>query len=146
MGRILCACNEQQLPAHLLIAEDDRAFRSLLAANFRDDGYEVEEVCDGYELLQTLAASLEDEARPRTSRLVITDVYMPHVGGLDVLRWVRDEALHLPFIVITALGNRATHDRAKRLGAYAVLEKPFDLDDLRTAVLNAFEFHKPAVR
>jgi DNA-binding NtrC family response regulator len=146
MPRILCALSEHQVRARLLIAEDDRTFRSFLATNFRDDGYEVEEVCDGYALLQTLAASIEDGAEARTPCVVITDVSMPNVGGLDVLRWVRDQAIDLPFIVITAFGSRTTRDRATRLGAYAVLEKPFNLDDLRTAVLNAFAVARPAVR
>ena len=137
MNRILCAHSEDQVPARLLIAEDDRAFRSLLAANLRDDGYEVEEVCDGHELLRRLAAVIDGGTGAREPRLVIADVHMPNVGGLDALRWVRDRAIDLPFIMITAFGSRTIHARAELLGAYAVFDKPFDVDDLRTAVLNA---------
>jgi len=57
---------------------------------------------------------------------VITDVCMPGFSGLEVLAALRETAPALRVIVITAFGNRDTHDEAERLGASAFFEKPFD--------------------
>ncbi len=61
---------------------------------------------------------------------------MPGWNGLAVLQHLRREDWAMPFIVITAFGDEDTHQEASRLGAAAVFDKPFDVDDLRTAVFN----------
>jgi DNA-binding response OmpR family regulator len=61
---------------------------------------------------------------------------MPGFSGLDVLSALRCLRSHVPVIIITAFGDEPTRRLALGLGALAVLEKPFDLDDLRTAVVN----------
>ena len=62
---------------------------------------------------------------------------MPGCSGLDLLACLRHFDWNTPVILITAFGNAETHDQARRLGAFAVFDKPFDLADLETAVLNA---------
>ncbi len=122
-------------PKRLLLAEDDEALRSLIAETLRKDGYQVVEVKHGLELLEALEPAMF-EGRPETRPdLIISDYHMPGCTGLSILAGVHSTGLGVPFIVITAFGDEATHKNARMLGAGAVLNKPFRLDELRTTVL-----------
>jgi len=123
-------------PARILLAEDDVEMRRLLAATLRRDGYEVIEAADGIELRRLVELHLLDNREHPAVDLVITDIRMPGQSGLRVLAGLRSEDWATPVLLITAFGDEATHAEAKRMGAAAVFDKPFDLDDLRTAVLN----------
>ncbi len=126
---------ETSVPARVLLAEDDPAMRSMIAFALRRDGYEVCEVKDGNQLLKRLADRM---LRPTWDvDLVISDIRMPGKTGLDVLAGLRKADWSMPVILITAFGDEAVHDEAKRLGAATVINKPFDLDELRHAVQSA---------
>jgi CheY-like chemotaxis protein len=119
----------------VLIADDDDDMRALVATTLRIDGYQVIEAHDGAELLERLEGALGDpDERPD---VVVTDVMMPRLSGLGVLDALRRAQLHFPVILMTVLADNSVYLVAKRLGAVGVLLKPFDVDDLRTAVLNA---------
>jgi len=123
----------------ILLAEDDDEMRSMLAAALRRDNYQVEEAFNGADLLVKVARAFLDINGDRVTRapdLVISDVRMPGFTGLEVLAALRDRAPKVPVILITAFGDLETHLEAKRLGANAMFDKPFDLEDLRTAVLH----------
>jgi DNA-binding response OmpR family regulator len=115
----------------VLLAEDDREMRHLLASVLRSSGYHVIEVQDGVELIDQVAAA---RASGQDIDLVITDVRMPQVGGLEALGWLQEVGSTVPAVVVTGFGDRRVHDEAKRLGAWAVLDKPFDLDELCAVV------------
>ena len=122
-------------PMTVLVADDDDDMRSLVADTFRSDGYTVIEARDGTELLDLLEHAFDD---PRAlPDVVVTDVLMPHLSGLGVLDALQRAHLHFPVILMTALADESVHTVARRLGALGVLHKPFDVDDLRTAVMNA---------
>ncbi len=120
-------------PRRVLLAEDDPAMRTLLARNLRRAGYEVVEAGTGYETLERLARGLISEP-PLWFDLVISDVRMPGYDGLNILASLRQLPTHIPVILITAFGTSAVHATAARLGAFAMLDKPFDLDDLMALV------------
>jgi DNA-binding response OmpR family regulator len=122
--------------ARILLAEDDADMRSLLATALRRDGYQVIEVVDGVALLERLGKSVLGRADGGSVDLIIADIRMPSLSGLDVLTRFRRAAGTTPFILITGFGDAGTHLEAARLGAAAVFEKPFDLDELRLAVLD----------
>ena len=119
----------------VLLAEDDEAFRRLLASVLEQEGYEVVEARDGLALL----ASIEDTLTVRRERpesfLVVADVRMPGLTGLDVLAILRCANWRTPVILITAFGDEATHAEGRELGAVAVFDKPFNVEQLRAAVL-----------
>lgn len=122
-------------PKRLLLAEDDEALRSLIAEALRKDGFQVVEVKHGLELLEALEPAMF-EGHPETQPdLIISDYHMPGCTGMSILAGVHSTGLAVPFIVITAFGDEATHKRARMLGAVAVLNKPFSLDELRETVL-----------
>ena len=126
---------EQSAPGYrserLILAEDDGEMRRLLAWALEKDGYEVVQVLDGRMLLERVAISrrIGDPVD-----LVIADVRMPGLTGLEALRRLRNAGCDAPVIFITAFGDTWTHLEAELLGAYEVLDKPFELEELRDAV------------
>ena len=122
-------------PMTVLVADDDEDMRALVADTFRSDGYTVVEARDGAELLHLLEHAFDD---PRAlPDVVVSNAMMPHLSGLGVLDALRRAHLHFPVILMTVLADDSVHTVARRLGAVGVLHKPFDVDDLRTAVMNA---------
>ena len=111
----------------ILVAEDDRVARDLLCEILRGEGFTVDAVDDG--------AGAIERAAPGRYDLVVSDVRMERSGGLDVLKAFTDKAPGTPVILITAFGDEATHAEGRELGAVAVFDKPFNVEQLRAAVL-----------
>ncbi|HEU0032606.1 MAG TPA: response regulator [Kofleriaceae bacterium] len=116
----------------ILLAEDDAVMRRMVATTLERDGFDVTEVHDGAELLARLEQSWMYPGADREIDLVISDVRMPGLTGLAVLEELRRVDTTTPVLLITAFGDADLHDAAAELGA-AVLDKPFELSDLRTA-------------
>lgn len=123
----------------LLLAEDDAAFRTLLQMALVGDGYDVVAVKDGAELLERLSVSLSSGSANDRFDVVVSDVRMPGWTGLNVLLSMRHEANPPPVVLITAFGDERLHEQAMKAGAVAVLDKPFELDDLRALVSRLME-------
>ncbi len=117
------------------LAEDDVHFRRLIAAALRNDGFDVLEVSNGRDLLQRVASRMLNPNREPPLDLIISDIRMPLMTGLNLLAGLRNADWDIPVILMTAFGDESTHEEAKRLGAGAVFDKPFRIDDLRTAAL-----------
>jgi CheY-like chemotaxis protein len=122
-------------PMRVIVADDDEDMLSLVSDTLRSDGHQVLEARDGADLLERLESALDDPAaRPD---VVVADVMMPKLSGLGVLEALRRAQLHFPVVLMTVLADDSVRTVARRLGAVGVLRKPFDVDDLRTAVMNA---------
>jgi len=113
----------------VLIAEDHDEFRRLLAESFRSQGYLVTECRHGMELIGQLRC-LESSPTANEFDLIISDIRMPGVTGLSVLAGLREFKNVPPVILITAYGDDQTHAEAERLGAAAMIDKPFEIPDL----------------
>ena len=107
----------------VLIAEDDRELRELLALVLENAGYQVCQCCNGQQLLTRLTEQPSFD-------LVISDIRMPGLNGLEVLARRNRNMRQIPFICMTAFGDEQTHRKARHLGAAAVIDKPFDLDEM----------------
>ena len=114
----------------IVLAEDDREMRCLLEAALRFDGALVEPLAHGGALLARLDS-------PPLPDLVVTDIRMPGASGVEILRRARARGLEVPFVVLTGFGTPDLHAEVAALRRATLLDKPFDLDDLRTAVANA---------
>jgi DNA-binding NtrC family response regulator len=121
-------------PTLVLLAEDDAELRKLIAATLRAEGYEVIEAANGMELLD----SLELVVARRVPYVIVSDVRMPLLSGMDVLAVIRASSTQVPVILITAFGDVDTHSEAHDLGAIAILDKPFDLSAL-TSLLGSLD-------
>ena len=121
-------------PFRVLVAEDDVEMRRVVADALRDDGYDVVELSDGGRLLVDIATRIEDEeAAGESVDLIVSDIRMPICTGLQILEVLRQSHWHTPVILMTAFGDDATRKHAEGLMA-VLFDKPFDLDDLRTAI------------
>jgi DNA-binding response OmpR family regulator len=109
----------------ILVAEDDDDMRALLALALRSSGYDVAEFSDGLRLVARLAS-----AEPNEFDVIVSDIRMPGASGLDVLEGLKGCKSAPPMILITAFGDSETHELARRLGAAAMFDKPFDVQDL----------------
>lgn len=117
----------------ILVAEDDDEMRQLIVEALSRDGYDVREAVDGGRLLVEITAQLQN---PETEvDLIITDIRMPVCTGFDIIKGLRDAHCDTPVIVMTAFGDDRTRTQAAELDAI-LFDKPFTLDDLRTAIVN----------
>ncbi len=113
----------------VLIVDDEPNLRKILAAQLSRDGYDVLLAEDGSEGLALL--------REHHIDLVVTDLKMPKVDGMTLLREALKEAPDLPIVMITAHGTVDTAVEALKLGAFDYLTKPFDKDEVRQVVAKA---------
>lgn len=113
----------------ILIVEDDVTLRSLAALAFRAQGWDVVEADDGEHALALMAA------RERPFELVVTDVILPRLDGLELRRRVKD----VPFLFIT--GDRELAAQADRLKD-PLLPKPFRIEALLAAMRDVMEASK----
>jgi len=114
---------------HILLAEDDLEMRRMLAWSLHEEGYEVTECDDGYCLMKQLGF-LGPLGQIQRFDLIISDIRMPGVTGMQVLESAREFEDFPPIILITAFGDDSTHAQAQKLGAVAMLDKPFDVVNL----------------
>lgn len=121
--------NPEQPSARVLIAEDDPATRRLYKFLLSNAGYTVVEAEDG------VAALEEFEQQPCS--LIITDMNMPRMDGIELIRAIRQRYENVYIIMVTAFGTPDTEKQAMRLGANDYLTKPFDFEELERRV-NAF--------
>ncbi len=120
--------NELPTPPCVVLAEDDPELLSLLASVLEGEGYEVERIADGRELDRFLWTGHWERRIPPA--VVVSDIRMPCFSGLEVLEELRRAGRVQPVVLITAFGDEATHEQARQLGAVAVLDKPFELEEL----------------
>jgi DNA-binding response OmpR family regulator len=118
----------------LLLVEDDTEMRRMLAAAMRRDGYVVVEAANGDDALDWLGPGVLDGDLERIPDVVVSDVRLPYFTGLEILESLQIAARRIPVILITGFPDRETYAQAAQLGADCVLEKPFDLGELRAAV------------
>lgn len=122
--------------ARVIVADDDGAMRRLVADTLRAEGHDVVELPDGGRLLVLIARCCRgDVAIPD---LIVSDVRMPVMTGLAMLKGLRDAHWKIPVILMTAFPDAETVWRAKVLDA-RVLAKPFSLDELRRAARASLE-------
>jgi len=110
----------------ILVVEDDAEMRSLLKDFFEEDGFEIDSVSNGSEAFRKIAREPFD--------LIITDIRMPGLTGLDILPGIKKLQPEVSIIVITAFGSEEVRRKAFDRGATAYLEKPILFNKLRTLV------------
>jgi len=121
----------------VLVIEDDDEMRRLLTSVLARDGYPVRPFRDGMEALDYLdTLRIGRHWNDENLGLIVSDVRMPGCSGLDLVDCLRTLDCAVPVILITAFGDAETHAQARDLGA-ALLDKPFDMNELRRVVLSS---------
>jgi two-component system nitrogen regulation response regulator NtrX len=119
---------------HVLIVDDEYGIRTSLSGVLEDEGYETSAVESGEDCLQALAERKFD--------VVLLDIWLPGIDGLEVLQRVRALDDHPEIIMISGHGSIETAVKATKLGAYDFLEKPLSVDKTLIVVKNAAEARK----
>ena len=117
--------------SRLLVVDDDESLRWVTKVQMEQSGYTVDAAPDGREALELLQQNSAD--------LVITDLMMPGMSGLDLLKEIRSEYPDLAVIVVTAFGTVETAVEAMKAGAYDYITKPVNIDELKLIVSRALE-------
>jgi DNA-binding NtrC family response regulator len=115
----------------ILIVDDEDGMRRLLSRVLTREGYDASAVGSGAEALRLVASERFD--------LVVTDIKMPEMDGLQLLAELKEYEPSLPIIVITAYGTIENAVQALRSGAYDYIAKPFENDEIKLTVAKAFE-------
>ena len=117
----------------VLLIEDEESIRRVMSRILKEenDQYQITEAVDGKQGLDLLFKIQFD--------LVLCDIKMPKMDGIEVLKKANDEMLNIPFIMLTGHGNIETAVEAMKLGAYDFISKPPDLNRLLNSVRHAFE-------
>ncbi len=113
----------------ILAVDDEPNMRRLLEISLRQAGYKPVVAADGKEALSLI--------KSQTIDLVVSDLHMPSMNGLELLRSIRQDNEALPFIIVTAQGEIKTAVEAMKLGASDYILRPFDLETLEIAIAKA---------
>ncbi|HEX4459177.1 MAG TPA: response regulator, partial [Polyangia bacterium] len=119
----------------IVLADDELNLRKVLGAILQRDGYEILEARDGEEALALVAANPGIAA-------VITDLRMPRLDGMGLLRRVVAEHPDVPVVMITAHGSVDSAVEAVKLGAFDYIEKPFEQLQIQQVVAKAIRTHE----
>jgi two-component system, NtrC family, response regulator PilR len=117
------------MKSRILVVDDEESIREFLEIMLKKEGYEVTTAEDG--------AKAKEILTKKTFDMVISDMQMPNLTGIELLRHVRESYPDLVFMIITAFGTTETAVEAMKLGAYDYLTKPFKIDEVRLNIANA---------
>lgn len=121
----------------ILAVDDEPSMRRLLEISLRQAGYQPVLAANGKEALSFIKSEHID--------LVLSDLHMPNMNGLELLKAIRTESDFLPFIMVTAQGEIKTAVEAMKLGAEDYILRPFDLETLEVAIAKALSSQRMAV-
>jgi two-component system response regulator PilR (NtrC family) len=113
----------------ILVVDDEESIREFLEIMLKKEGYDVSIAEDGLKAKEALTKKSFD--------MVISDLQMPNMTGLELLKWVMDTIPDTVFMMITAFGTTENAVEAMKMGAYDYLTKPFKIDEVRINVANA---------
>lgn len=122
-----------QARGRVLVAEDEQALARSLTRLLSGAGYEVVTACDGHSAVEAL--------KNQEFNVVLSDIQMPGMTGLDLLRTVREHDLDVPVVLMTADPRIETAAQAVELGALQYLVKPVPVDTLFKAMERATKLH-----
>lgn len=137
------AINPGRRPPRILLAEDDVEMRRYLAQAFRKARFEVVEAEHGARVLDYIVETVVAGTGLDVDA-VVSDIRMPGADGLCLLSALRSHRRDLPVVLITAFGNPETHEESRLRGARAVIDKPFEFDELLAVVRAALATGGPA--
>ena len=118
----------------ILVVDDEENLRRVTQLKLQQVGYEAMTASDGAQALEVLSKHPQD--------LVLTDLKMPGMSGIELLQKIKEEYLEVVVIVVTAYGTIESAVEAMRLGAYDYIIKPVNADALKLIVSRALEHHR----
>jgi len=117
--------------SNILIVDDEQSYRQLLSLVFESDGHTVRTAMNGRQALELIQEEPAD--------VVVSDVKMPDMDGIEMLRSVRETSPDLGVVLMTAFASVETAREAFKLGADDFIQKPFDVEELKLIVKKTLE-------
>lgn len=117
------------MKSRILVVDDEESIREFLEIMLKKEGYEVTTAEDGLVAKEILSKKSFD--------MVVSDMQMPNVTGIELLKYVKDSYPDIVFMMITAFGTTETAVEAMKMGAYDYVTKPFKIDEVRLNIHNA---------
>lgn len=117
---------EHKADSKILIVDDQFGIRILLTEVLQTEGYNTFQAANGVQALSFIEQKHPD--------LVLLDMKIPGMNGLEVLKGIKNKSLHTKVIMMTAYGEMDMIEEAKRNGAIAHFTKPFDINDVLKSV------------
>jgi two-component system, chemotaxis family, chemotaxis protein CheY len=124
------------MPQRVLVVEDSATMRGFVTATLESSGaFTVTQAPSGFEALKILPRSQYD--------VIITDINMPDINGLELVRYVRESERHArtPLVLISTDARAADRERGLKLGADAYLTKPFEPEELLAVIRKVLSAH-----
>jgi len=118
----------------ILIVDDEPSIVQSLKGILSDEGFAVLSASNGYEALKVIEKESPD--------LVLLDVWMPGIDGIETLKEIKKDNQHIQVIIITGHGTIDTAVKATKLGAYDFIEKPLSIDKVIVTINNALHFRR----
>lgn len=122
------------MAANILLVEDEKRMRQVIVMQLSDLDLHIHEAIDGRQAIDIF----ENE----TIHLVITDLKLPKINGMDVLNFIKEKDPEIPVIVITAYGSIENAVKAIQKGAFDYVTKPFKEEKLRSSVIKALKISR----
>src|SRR3990172_2622818 len=117
--------------ANILVVDDEKSITYLLSEVLKKDGHHVKTLSDG--------KLVKEELSNREYALVISDLHMKEVGGIEVLKTVKNKNENTEVLILTGHGTISTAVEAMKLSAFEFLTKPIDMEEFRMKVQKALE-------
>ncbi|MBN8537015.1 MAG: sigma-54-dependent Fis family transcriptional regulator [Deltaproteobacteria bacterium] len=119
------------MKAKILVVDDEESIREFLEIMLKKEGYEITLAEDGQKAKELVQKKSFD--------LIISDLQMPNMTGIELLKYMRQNYPEVLFMMITAFGTTETAVEAMKMGAYDYLTKPFKIDEVRINIANALK-------
>jgi two-component system response regulator PilR (NtrC family) len=119
---------------NILVVDDEKSMREILQIFLANEGYNISLANNGKSATEAVKKDIFD--------LVITDMNMPKVDGMELLKNIKEITPDTVVVFITAFGTTESAVEAMKHGAYDYIQKPFQMDDIRLVVKNALERQK----
>lgn len=117
------------MKSRILVVDDEESIREFLEIMLKKEGYEVTTAEDGLRAKEILTKKSFD--------MIISDMQMPNVTGIELLKHVKESYPDIVFMMITAFGTTETAVETMKMGAYDYITKPFKIDEVRLNIANA---------
>jgi len=118
----------------ILIVDDEPSILQSLSGLLGDEGFDVVTASNGYEALKAVDSESPD--------LVMLDIWMPGIDGIETLKEIKKANQHLPVIIVTGHGTIETAVKATKLGAFDFIEKPLSFEKVVVGINNALNFRR----
>ncbi len=117
------------MKSRIMVVDDEESIREFLDIMLKKEGYSVTLAEDGQQAIDLL--------KGKTFDMIISDLQMPNVTGIELLKHVKDTSPNIIFLMITAFGTTESAVEAMKMGAYDYITKPFKIDEVRINIANA---------